>query len=66
MGSYKWGYKVPLRVLCGSIGFRVWGVVINGVASRVTMLTTHTRGLITPRRTTHEPPSGGINKTVSV
>ena len=24
MGSYKWWvYRVPLRVLCGSIGFRV-------------------------------------------
>ena len=32
-------------------------VVINGVISRVTILTTHIRGLITPLITTHEPPS---------
>ena len=31
MGSYKWGYRVFLRVLWGSIGFRVWRVVISGV-----------------------------------
>ena len=30
-------------------------VVISGVISRV--LITHIRGLITPLRTTHEPPS---------
>ena len=32
--------------------------VINGVISRVTLLITHIRGLITPLVTTHEPPSG--------
>ena len=28
----------------GSIGFRVWGVVINGVTSRVTILIFHIGG----------------------
>ena len=32
-------------------------VVISGVISRVTVFITHIRGLITPRITTHEPPS---------
>ena len=32
-------------------------VVINRVISRVTMLVSHVRGLITPLITTHEPPS---------
>ena len=32
-------------------------VVINGLISRVTILLSHIRGLITPLRTTHEPPS---------
>ena len=32
-------------------------VVISGVISRVTILMTHIRGLITPLMTTHEPPS---------
>ena len=32
-------------------------VVISGVISRVTITTTHIRGLITPLITTHEPPS---------
>ena len=31
---------------------------MSGVISRVTILTTHIRGLITPRIATHEPPSG--------
>ena len=35
-------------------------VVINGVISRVTILMNHTRGLITPLRTTHEPPRDPI------
>ena len=29
---------------------------MSGVVSRVTILITHIRGLITPLRTTHEPP----------
>ena len=33
-------------------------VVIRRVISRVTVLITHIRGLITPLITTHEPPSG--------
>ena len=33
-------------------------VVISGVISRVTMVITHIRGLITLLITTHEPPSG--------
>ena len=32
-------------------------VVISGVMSRVTTVITHTRGLITPLITSHEPPS---------
>ena len=43
-----------LGVLGGS-----WGV-ISGVISRVSILTTHIRGLITPFITTHEPPSRGV------
>ena len=31
-------------------------VVISGVISRVAILITHIRGLITPPITTHEPP----------
>ena len=60
MGSCKWGYRVPLRVLWGSIGLRVWRVVIGGVISRVTIIITHIGGLITPLITTHEPPSRGF------
>ena len=30
---------------------------MSGVTSRVTILTTHIKGLITPLITTHEPPS---------
>ena len=33
-------------------------VVISGVISRVTVIITHIRGLITLLITTHEPPSG--------
>ena len=32
-------------------------LVISGVISRVAILTSHIRGLITPLTTTHEPPS---------
>ena len=32
-------------------------VVISRVISRLTILTAHIRGRITPRKTTHEPPS---------
>ena len=32
-------------------------VLISRVISRVTILNTHIKGLITPRVTTHEPPS---------
>ena len=31
-------------------------MVISGVIRRVTILITHIKGLITPLRTTHEPP----------
>ena len=31
--------------------------MISGVTSRVTILITHIKGLITPLITTHEPPS---------
>ena len=36
-------------------------VVISGVISRVTILITHIRGLITLLITTHEPPSRGLH-----
>ena len=32
-------------------------VVTNGVISRVIVIITHIRGLVTPFKTTHEPPS---------
>ena len=51
------GYRVPLRVLWGSIGLRVLGLVINGVVSRVTILLSLIRGPLTPLITTREPPS---------
>ena len=35
-------------------------VVISGVISRVTIIITPIRGLITPLITTHEPPSGAL------
>ena len=45
----------------------VWGallggswIVINGLISRVTILISHIRGLITPPITTREPPSRGL------
>ena len=51
----------PKRVLWdywrGLLGVS-WGV-ISGVISRVTVIITHIRGLITPRITTHQPPSKG-------
>ena len=49
MGLRGLGFTVGL--LGGS-----W-VVISRVISRVTIIITHTRGLITPLITTHEPPS---------
>ena len=49
--SMCFGPKMP--VLGGS-----W-VVICGLISRVTIVITHIKGLITPLRTTHEPPSIG-------
>ena len=45
--------SLQLRLLGGS-----W-VVISRVISRVAILITHIRGLITPLITTHEPPSNG-------
>ena len=44
----------PRALLGGS-----W-VVISGVISRVTIVITQIRGLITPLITTHEPPSIGF------
>ena len=38
--------------------------VINGVTTRVTMLITHIRGLITLLITTHEPPSTVMHSNV--
>ena len=35
------------------------GVVMSGVISKATIIITHIRGLITPLRTTHAPPSTG-------
>ena len=45
------GFRVQTRILGGS-----W-VVISGGISRVTILITHIRGLITLLTTTNEPPS---------
>ena len=50
MNLKLWGIR-PTGLLGGS-----W-VVISRVISRVTILITHIRGLITPLITTHEPPS---------
>ena len=41
----------PLAILGGS------RVVTNGIISRVIVIITHIRGLITPFKTTREPPS---------
>ena len=41
--------------------FGSWAV-ISGVISRVTILISHIRGLITPLITTHEPPSRLLRK----
>ena len=40
-------------------------VVIIGVISRVTIVATQFRGLITPLITTHEPPSGATHDAMS-
>ena len=50
--------KSPAR-LGGSWGLVLGGslVAINGLISRVTIVISHIRGLITPLITTHEPPS---------
>ena len=53
MGSYKWGYRVPLRVLWRSIGLRVWRVVIAGVISPLIWVITIVTLLITPLIPTH-------------
>ena len=59
MGSYKWGYGVPLRFpLKGSIGFfRVegLGVVISGVISPLIWVISVVILLITLLIATHEP-----------
>ena len=44
-------FLIVIKVLGGS-----W-VVLSGVISRVTVIKTHIRGLITPFITTHEPPT---------
>ena len=55
MGSCKWGVcRVPLRVLWCSIGFG--GSYKWGHISRVTILITHIRGVITELLATQEPP----------
>ena len=46
----------PLGVLGGS-----W-VVISRVISRVTILITHSRGLMTLLTTAHEPPSRALGR----
>ena len=51
MGSSKYGYKSLGGLLGGS-----W-VVISGVISKVTIVITHIRELVTVLITTHEPPS---------
>ena len=51
MGSYQWGYGIPLK---GSIGLLV---VISGVLSPLIWVITIVTLLITPLITTHDPPS---------
>ena len=46
-----------LAALCLSAVLGGSWAVISRVISRVTILITHIRGLITPLMTTHEPPS---------
>ena len=56
----RWvGVGSTLHILGGS-----W-VVISGHISRVTILITHIRGLITPLITTHEPPSTPLKEARS-
>ena len=50
------GLTVVLTWATGTLLGGAW-VVMSGVIGRVTILITHIRGLITPLRTTHEPPS---------
>ena len=54
MGHVTFSLYVEDLLLAGS-----W-VVISGVISRVTIVITQIRGLITPLLTTHEPPSTAI------
>ena len=44
IGSCRWGLQGSFKGSMGSIGFRVWGVVRNGVISRVAILITHIGG----------------------
>ena len=56
MGSYKWGYGVPLRVpLKGSIGFLGFRGSYTWAISRVAVVITHIRGLRTTLITTPKP-----------
>ena len=48
-------YETASPCVCYPLGGS--GVVISGVISRVTIVITWIRGLITPRIATHEPPS---------
>ena len=68
MVLYSWGQAettFPRLILHGPDKPSTWSytllggswAVISGVISRVTILTTHIRGLITLLITTHEPPS---------
>ena len=57
----KWGVgvRVTVAALAEDAALLLGGswVVISRVISRVTIVITHIRGLITPLITTHEPPS---------
>ena len=57
-GSYKLG--LGFRIWVQGLGF--WGswVVISGVISKVSIVITHIRGLLTILISTHEPPSSSV------
>ena len=56
------GFRFRVRINKGTVQGSILGgswVVISGVTSKVTIIITHIRALITPLITTHEPPSKG-------
>ena len=69
--GFKGAWGLLTVVVSGSLmtvdgGFILGGswVVISSVISRVTILISHIRGLITPLITSHEPLSRGVSSFV--